>query len=252
MAFALRGATEPEHTPVVNLPKGSLKTPDDIQRMFDRIVKRYDLMNMIMTGGHDRVWRQQAATIAASGAAECVLDVATGTGDLAHAIANEGVDCVIGLDFSSEMIREAERKFSQRRHLRFITGDALKLPFPDDTFDACTIGFGLRNMQDYQAALVEMTRVIRPGGAFVCLEATPFRYERLRGIFNFYFGRVVPIIGGILSGDYDAYKYLPTSVTAFPDALELAGMMSDAGLVDIRWKYYGAGSVALHVGVKQL
>jgi demethylmenaquinone methyltransferase/2-methoxy-6-polyprenyl-1,4-benzoquinol methylase len=129
-------------------------------------------------------------------------------------------------------------------------GDAMRLPFPDANFDACTIGFGLRNLQDYQAGLHEMARVLRPGGRLAILELTPVKRSAFGRFFNLLFGRIVPLAGWVVTGDRRAYRYLPESVSAFPDARQLAAMMSRAGLVDIRWRYFGAGTVALHSGVK--
>ncbi|HEX5498259.1 MAG TPA: class I SAM-dependent methyltransferase, partial [Thermomicrobiales bacterium] len=125
-----------------------------------------------------------------------------------------------------------------------------QLPFPDGVFDACTVAFGLRNMPDYRAALTEMGRVLRPGGRLVCLELTPMRRPVLGGLFAWYFAHAVPLVGGILSGDRDAYRYLPQSVAAFPDAATLAALMRDAGFAEVTWNKLGAGTVALHVAGK--
>jgi demethylmenaquinone methyltransferase/2-methoxy-6-polyprenyl-1,4-benzoquinol methylase len=127
----------------------------------------------------------------------------------------------------------------------------MALPFPDSSFEAVTVGFGLRNMPSYGGALREVARVLRPGGTFVCLETSPLRQPVLRGAFDWYFSRVVPIVGGVLSGDRDAYAYLPASAAAFPDAEELGQLMLGAGLGKVRYRKLGGGTVAIHVAVKK-
>jgi demethylmenaquinone methyltransferase / 2-methoxy-6-polyprenyl-1,4-benzoquinol methylase len=231
---------------------GALLAPSDVQGMFDRITRRYDLMNRLMTGGRDVSWRREAARIAIGSGAERALDVATGTGDLALELRRQGVPDVTGLDFSGEMVAAAERK---RRDLgvsgvTFLQGDAMNMPFSDGSFDALTIAWGLRNLPDYEQGIREMARVLHPDGRMVILEMTPLQNETLRKAFNLYFHNVVPIIGGIVSGDRDAYRYLPDSVGAFPPADELAGMMRASGLRNVRFKLVGGGTVALHIGIR--
>lgn len=229
---------------------GALKQERDVQRMFGRIVRRYDLMNRIMTGGMDLRWRRKAVAYAREGGHDRALDVATGTGDLALALADAGFAHVIGLDFVVEMIAAAESKRQGRPNVAFVAGDALRLPFPDDTFDVCTVSFGLRNMRDYGAAIREMGRVLKPGGRLICLELTPYRKPVLGRLFNIYFAHVVPVLGGLLSGDRDAYRYLPASVAAFPAADALAGLMRDNGFARVTIARVGGGTVAFHIAVK--
>lgn len=228
---------------------GALREGRDVSLMFGRIVRRYDTMNRLMTGGRDQMWRKLAARAAVGSNAERVLDVATGTGDLALDLVAAGAQSVVGLDFAPPMIAAARQKAACEPLISFTVGDAMRLPFDDGTFDACTVSFGLRNMADFQAALIEMSRVLRPGGRLVCLELTPYRKPVLGRLFGWYFTTVVPLVGGILSGDREAYRYLPASVEGFPDARSLAAMMSNAGLTTIKWKLLGGGTVALHVGV---
>lgn len=222
--------------------------------MFDRIVPRYDLMNRIMTGGRDVAWRKRVAKMAiASDPAghPRVLDVATGTGDLAFAIARAGASEVIGIDVSSEMIAAARRKAGKEGdRVSFVVGDAMALPFANGEFNACTVSFGLRNMPDYDAAIASMTRILKPGGTFICLEMTPFHRPVLGRLFRFYFERIMPVIGGLLSGSRSAYRYLPQSVEAFPTAHDLAGRMRDAGLENVQYVLLGFGTVAIHSGTK--
>ncbi len=230
---------------------GAIAEPATVRAMFDRIVPRYDLMNHLMTFGMDIRWRKQIAKRAAS-MGDKVLDVATGTGDVAFDIRAAGAHEVVGLDFSPEMIAAAEAK-GRARHsdIEFLIGDAMALPFPDDTFDACTVSFGLRNMPDYAAAIAEMTRVLRPGGRFICLEMTPYRKPVLGQLFSFYFEKIVPIIGGLLSGDATAYRYLPKSVAAFPTSTQMVMLMRAAGLTNTHVTMLGGGTVAIHTGVKE-
>jgi demethylmenaquinone methyltransferase/2-methoxy-6-polyprenyl-1,4-benzoquinol methylase len=232
---------------------GAIRPSDDVRVMFDRIVPRYDLMNRLMTGGRDVAWRRLAVREVLRGrdpAALRVLDVATGTGDLAIALRDAGAGEVVGLDFSAPMLAEARRKEASGfalEHIEWIEGDAVALPFPAASFDAVTVGFGLRNMPSYPGALREMARVLRPGGVLVCLETTPLAVPVLQRLFDWSFSHLLPLIGGIISGDRDAYGYLPASAAAFPAAEELGRMMLAAGFSKVRYLRLGAGSVALHV-----
>ena len=244
-------------TPTGARPAGSIRSAGDIEILFGQIVRRYDTMNRLMTGGRDGAWRRMVARAAVMGGRDGqVLDVATGTGDLAIALAAAGARSVMGIDISQPMLDAAASKIATRsatgaglpidlRH-----ADAMRLPFDDDTFDACTVSFGLRNMPDYAAAVTEMVRVLRPGGRWVCLELTPFRVPILRAGFGLYFERVVPIVGGVISGERDAYRYLPSSVQHFPPASELLVLMQRAGLVNTRYRLLGGGTVAMHLGEK--
>jgi len=239
----------PEATP----GRGAIAQAADVRTMFDRIVPRYDLVNRIMTGGRDVAWRKMVAkqVAAVDAVQQHVIDVATGTGDLAFAIQDAGVKQVTGVDFSPEMINAAQRKLARHQPgVTFQVADGMDLPFSDDTFDACTISFGLRNMVDYEAAIREMTRVLRPGGRFICLEMTPFRRPLLGPLFRVYFERLVPVVGGVLSGNLRAYKYLPRSVRSFPRAHDLAELMRHTGLEDVRYQLLGFGTVAIHSGSK--
>jgi demethylmenaquinone methyltransferase/2-methoxy-6-polyprenyl-1,4-benzoquinol methylase len=229
---------------------GAIESPAEVREMFDRIARRYDLMNRLMTGWRDRRWRAAAARAAVGDGAGAALDVATGTGSLARALHDAGAFTVVGVDFSTAMLDVAALRTPANAGVSLRYGDAMDLPFPAETFDACTIGFGLRNLPDYQACLREMARVLRPGGRLVVLELTPHDRPVFGPLFDLYFGRIVPLVGWLVTGDRDAYRYLPESVCAFPDAGRLAGMMSRAGLVEVRWRYFAGGSVALHTGVK--
>jgi demethylmenaquinone methyltransferase/2-methoxy-6-polyprenyl-1,4-benzoquinol methylase len=210
--------------------------------MFDRIAPVYDAMNRLMTAGLDRRWRREtAAAVVRPG--DRVLDVCCGTGDLALAAAEAGGE-VTGLDFSEAMLVRARRK---EPALEWVSGDALALPFADDSFEAVTIGFGLRNLADAERGLAEMRRVLSPGGRVAILEITRPR-GILRPFYRFWFDGVIPLAGKVLPGG-SAYSYLPASVRRFPDPEGLAKLMGDAGFGDIRWRLFAGGIVALHTGV---
>jgi demethylmenaquinone methyltransferase / 2-methoxy-6-polyprenyl-1,4-benzoquinol methylase len=219
---------------------------EQVQAMFDRIARVYDLMNSVMTAGMHQRWRERAADMAVLAPGDSVLDVATGTGDLAIALAArvgpEGH--VVGSDFSERMLELAREKAPA---LEFETANALDLPYEDDSFDAATVGFGARNFSDLAGGLREMTRVVKPGGRVVVLEITTPTRPPLSGFFRLWFDRAVPLIGRV-AGDPDAYSYLPNSVRRFPDARGLAAAMTAVGLVDVRWLITAGGIIAIHAG----
>lgn len=234
---------------------GAISSQDDVQQMFDTIVPRYDLMNHIMTFGMDFRWRKMMAKHARrlqnGELSDFVVDVACGTGDVAFEVERAGVPLVTGLDYSSGMIAEAQRKAKKRRsEVNFLEGDAMDMPFEDEKASAATISFGMRNLPDYSAGIKEMARIVKPGGKVICLEATPYHRPILKIPFNFYFNHVLPVIGKVLTGEYEAYKYLPDSVKNFPNPDELAEIFREAGLVDVKYSLLGFGSVALHIGIK--
>lgn len=218
--------------------------------MFGRIVPRYDLMNRLMTGGMDRGWRRTAARLAAP-RGMAVLDIATGTGDLAVEMVREGARSVVGLDFCGPMLEAAARKTGPfLPPIRLVAGDAQHLPFEDGTFDRVTNGFLLRNVSDLPLTLREMVRILKPGGRAVCLEITHPPFRPFEMAFQLYFYRLVPILGALVSGDAQAYRYLPNSLTTFPDAPSLAQMMREAGFSHVTYRYLSLGAMAAHVGVK--
>ena len=216
--------------------------------MFDGIVPRYDLMNRLMTGWRDVAWRKRAVRAVLEAKPERVIDVATGTGDLLIELAGAGIPSVIGLDFSRGMIAAAARKTAGHTRIGLVQGDGMALPIADGGVDGLTIAFGLRNLPDYDAALREFVRVVRPGGRIVVLEMSPLEPSAFATGFNFYFRKIMPAIGGLLTGDRAAYDYLPESVAAFPDKDRLMRMMLDAGCSKVRIKSLGFGAVALHIG----
>ena len=215
---------------------------EGVQRMFDRIAPVYDAMNRVMTAGLDRRWRRiTVEQVVRQG--DRVLDACCGTGDLAIAARSRGAD-VVGLDFSDAMLERARVKSSE---IEWIRGDVLALPFDDASFDAVTVGFGVRNVDDLDAGLRELRRVLRPGGRLGILEIT-----RPRGVvapfYRLWFDRGVPLIGNLLPGGA-AYTYLPASVRRFPGPGGLAELMQASGFDDVRYRVFGGGIVALHAGV---
>jgi demethylmenaquinone methyltransferase/2-methoxy-6-polyprenyl-1,4-benzoquinol methylase len=217
---------------------------EGVRAMFDRIAPVYDAMNRTMTAGLDRRWRRiTAETVVRPG--DDVLDACCGTGDLAIACARVGAN-VTGLDFSERMLERARRKAPE---LEWVAGDLLALPFADAGFDAATVGFGVRNVDDLERALRELRRVVRAGGRLAILEIT-----RPRGLiapfYRFWFDGVVPLLGKLLPGG-SAYTYLPASVRRFPGPEELAQLIAAAGFANVRYRTFAGGIVALHTAEAQ-
>ncbi|CAN5733043.1 bifunctional demethylmenaquinone methyltransferase/2-methoxy-6-polyprenyl-1,4-benzoquinol methylase UbiE [soil metagenome] len=212
---------------------------DEVRGMFDRIAPFYDVMNRAMTAGLDGRWRRLAAReVVWPG--DRVLDACCGTGDLAIAAERRGGK-VVGLDFSERMLERARRKSGT---IEWVKGDALALPFADGEFDAATVGFGARNLDDLEGGLRELARVLRPGGKVAVLEITRPR-GLLRPFFRLWFDVLVPAAGKVLPGG-KAYTYLPASVRRFPGPEDLAALLVSAGFQEVRYRLLGGGSVALH------
>jgi demethylmenaquinone methyltransferase/2-methoxy-6-polyprenyl-1,4-benzoquinol methylase len=224
---------------------GTLPEPQ-VRAMFDRIARVYDLMNSVMTAGMHHAWRERAADLARVGPGARALDVATGTGDFAVALARRGAS-VVGLDFSEPMLELARGKAPD---VEFVQGNALELPWPDAEFDAVTVGFGARNFADLDRGLAEMARVTKPGGRVVILEITTPQRAPLSWFFRLWFDRAVPALGR-LAGDREAYTYLPSSVRRFPGPEGLAARLVAAGLVDVRWVLTAGGIIAIHHGTRR-
>ena len=217
-----------------------------VRAMFDRIAVFYDLMNSVMTAGLHHRWRERAADLARLAPGDRALDVAAGTGDLAIELKRRVGPAgeVVGSDFSEGMLHIAREKSAD---VRWEWADAQALPYTDDEFAAATVGFGARNFGDLDRGLAEMTRVVRPGGRVVVLEITVPQKPPLSSFFRVWFDRIVPLLGR-LTGDPEAYDYLPNSVKRFPGPQALAGRLDAAGLDDVRWILTAGGIIALHSG----
>ena len=228
----------------------SAKDAQPVRRMFGRIVRRYDLLNRLISLGMDRRWRREAAA-AALPAGAVALDVGAGTGDLAQELRRQGAARVVGVDFSREMLVAAQVKAAGvGGGLSWALADALRLPFADDTFDCVTNAFLLRNLADLSAGLAEMARVLKPGGRLVCLDMTRPPPGLFGALYRLYFTRLVPPLAGLISGDPAAYRYLPNSVRDFTNAPILAALLSEVGLSQVNFRLLGGGAVALHTARK--
>jgi demethylmenaquinone methyltransferase/2-methoxy-6-polyprenyl-1,4-benzoquinol methylase len=221
--------------------------------MFSGIAGRYDLLNHLLSGNIDKRWRRVAVRALESSLVEGarVLDVACGTGDLSLVLAEAGAVRVVGLDFCRPMLEIARRKAeADSRLIPFVEGDALRLPFANETFDAATIAFGLRNLAGVADGLRELRRILRPGGRLAVLEFSSPVVPGFRALFRFYFTRVLPRVGGLLSGSRGAYEYLPDSVLKFPDQKRLAELMREEGFEGVEYRNLTGGVAALHTGTR--
>lgn len=243
---------------IKNLPEGA--TPQElharrVRSMFEGIAGRYDLLNHLLSGNTDRRWRRLVADKLrpALGAESYALDVACGTGDLTLALGEISRGRIVGLDFCRPMLEIAARKpAAHGRIIPFIEGDALRLPFVDSCFDVVTIAFGLRNLADVERGLGELRRVLKPGGRLAVLEFSQPVWPGFRALFRFYFTRVLPRVGGLVSGSRGAYEYLPDSVSRFPDQKNLAALMRRVGFAEVAYQNLTGGIAALHTGARSL
>jgi len=228
--------------------RGNDASASEVGAMFDRLAPRYDRMNAVISGFQEPRWRRRAIELAGLQAGMSAIDVATGTGKVAQGLADRvgPFGRIVGVDVSRVMIERARRANADRVELEFLVGDALALPVEDGAFDAATIAFGMRNLADYEQGFAEMRRAIRPGGRVVCLEAA--RPRSLPGRLAWlWFERVVPVLGS-LAGEGAAYRYLVTTVRAYPTPERVAEVMAAAGLVDVRWIPLTFGMVTIHTG----
>ena len=225
-----------------------------VHDVFEKIYKRYDVMNSVISFQRHKAWRQYTMQVMDVKQGEAALDVCCGTCDwtiaLARAVGKDGK--VYGLDFSQNMLSIGEEKIKALNldQVKLVHGNAMQLPFADNTFDYVTIGFGLRNVPDYLQVLREMTRVVRPGGKVVCLETSQPTTFGVRQLYVLYFRYIMPILGKMLAKSYKEYSWLQESASTFPGMQELARMFEQAGLEKVQVKPFTFGVAAMHVGYK--
>ena len=220
--------------------------------MFASIAARYDLLNHLLSGNIDKRWRRSVAkalSASLSNSEACILDVACGTGDLSLTLLASGEARIVGVDFCRPMLEIAASKAAKSRSaIPFVEADALDLPFADCSVEVATIAFGLRNLTSVASGFKELLRVLKPGGTIAVLEFSKPGAPILRSLFALYFTKLLPLLGGWISGSKSAYEYLPDSVSRFPDQDELAGMMKEAGFAEVSYQNLTGGIAALHLG----
>ncbi|MFC6259326.1 demethylmenaquinone methyltransferase [Levilactobacillus fujinensis] len=228
---------------------------DKVQQIFDHIAPQYDQMNSVISLGTHRIWRKNVMQAMTINPGDFALDLCCGTGDWTLALANAvgPAGHVVGLDFSEVMLTQATAKVRAAKREDRITlrqGDAMQLPYPDNSFNVVTIGFGLRNVPDANQVLREMTRVVKPGGQVVCLETSQPTNPIVHAGWQLYFGHLVPLMGRVVAHHYQAYNYLQQSTHHFVSVDELAAMFREAGLVKVHYTPFNLGAAAVHFGTK--
>ncbi len=224
-----------------------------VEQMFDNIAAKYDFLNHFLSLGIDRLWRKKAVKILREYHPKRVLDVATGTGDFAIATSKLDVDEIIGYDLSGEMIRVGEEKVKKLgldSLIRFQKGDSESMPFEDDSIDAITVAFGVRNFETLQSGLDEFYRVLHHDGVAIILEFSKPKYFPFKQLYKFYFFHILPFVGGLVSKDSSAYTYLPESVMAFPDDQDMLNILSDTGFREVRQRRLTMGIATIYVAQK--
>jgi demethylmenaquinone methyltransferase/2-methoxy-6-polyprenyl-1,4-benzoquinol methylase len=240
---------------VVNLPVKAApdKSPDRIASMFDAIAPRYDLLNHLLSAGIDRTWRAKAIESLRLTGRETLIDVCTGTADVALE-ARRGAACILGVDFAAAMLErglEKVRSAGEQRRISLVRGDAMRLPVADGSADAVTIAFGIRNVQKPEVGCAEMARVLRPGGRLAILEFGMPRVPGFSALYRWYFTRVLPSIGRSISGHGGAYSYLPASVGTFPPPADFVTLLRQVGFSDVHAVPLTFGVVYLYTAVKR-
>ena len=222
------------------------KDPDDVSKMFDDVAHRYDFLNDLLSLGRTKAWRRVVTSIIAPKPGMKILDIAAGTGSSSRPLVDKGAE-VTALDFSQGMIEQGRK---QNKNIKFVQGDALKLPFEDNFFDVTTISFGLRNTSNTDKALKEALRVTKDGGRIVVAEFSHPVNPIFKKIYLNYLMKALPVIVKKISKNPDAYIYLAESIRAWPDQAELASIMRDSGFKSVAWQDLTFGIVAVHIGYK--
>jgi len=235
-------------------PAPGRPTTERVRGIFSSIANRYDLFNAMASMGIDRGWRRELVRACALGPESRVLDLCSGTGDVAFALAEQGRPAeVIATDFVPEMLEVAEKKAEERRPdtpVLFSVAAAQDLPFPDASFDVVTVAFGVRNLPERERNFTEVLRVLKPGGRYVILEFSTPGFAPWRAAYHVYLRQAIPAIGGVLTGDRAGFVYLNDSIRQFPNQPQLAAELRDAGFATITWKDLTGGIVAIHTAVK--
>jgi demethylmenaquinone methyltransferase/2-methoxy-6-polyprenyl-1,4-benzoquinol methylase len=222
------------------------KDPDDVSKMFDDVANRYDFLNDLLSLGRTKAWRRAVTSIIAPKPGMKILDIAAGTGSSSRPLVDKGA-VVTALDFSQGMIEQGRK---QNKNINFVQGDALKLPFEDNSFEVTTISFGLRNTSNTEIALKEALRVTKDGGRIVVAEFSHPVNPIFKKIYLNYLMKALPVIVKKISKNPDAYIYLAESIRAWPDQAELASIMRDSGFKSVAWQDLTFGIVAVHIGYK--
>ena len=222
------------------------KDPDDVSKMFDDVAHRYDFLNDLLSLGRTKAWRRVVTSIIGPKPGMKILDIAAGTGSSSRPLVDKGAE-VTALDFSHGMIEQGHK---QNKNINFVQGDALKLPFEDNSFDVTTISFGLRNTSNTEKALKEALRVTKDGGRIVVAEFSHPVNPVFKKIYLNYLMKALPVIVKKISKNPDAYIYLAESIRAWPDQAELASIMRDSGFKSVAWQDLTFGIVAVHIGYK--
>ena len=234
---------------IVTPYKDERSKKEQVEEMFDNIAHRYDFLNHLLSLGIDIIWRKKAVKFIGTIQPKKILDVASGTGDFAFEALTLNPDKIIGFDLSEGMMKYGRAKAANKNvsHLvEFVKGDSEIMPFDNATFDAITVGFGVRNFENLEAGLKEIFRVTRPGGKIAILEASMPKNTIIRALFSLYFGKIVPIIGKLFSKDARAYSYLPESVKVFPEGLVFVKILENIGFINVEWKPLTFGACAFY------
>lgn len=231
----------------------NLSKKGQVEEMFDQISHRYDLLNHLLSMNIDKVWRRRAVNLLKPFQPKTILDIATGTGDFALAAVRLNPEKITGIDLSEGMLEIGRKKVEKKGLTKIIElqkADSENLPFAENTFDAAIVGFGVRNFEDLGKGLSEIFRVLQPGGVFIVLEFSKPRNVFIRKLYFFYFTRVLPFLGRVVSKDNRAYTYLPESVNEFPDGDDFTAFLKSAGFIKCRWVFQTMGIATIYEAQK--